>query len=108
MKFPKEVRRFCPVCKKHTIHKVKQEKNRGKNKTHPLTKFSQARLKKRRLWQGQGFGNKGARSRGAMNKWKRYNQKHSKRVDIRYICTECGKSHVPTRRSKRTKKVIFE
>lgn len=108
MKFPKEIKRYCPSCKKHTLQKVKNEKNRGKNKTHTLTQFSSIRLKLRGLWRGQGTGNKGAKSRGAMNSWKRYNKKHSKRIDLRFTCTECKKVNVSSGRSQRTKKISIE
>lgn len=108
MKFPKEIKRYCPSCKKHTVQKVKNEKNRGKNKAHPLTQFSSIRLKLRGKWLGQGTGNKGARSRGAMNSWKRYNKKHSKRIDLRYTCTVCKKVNTSSGRSQRTKKISIE
>ncbi len=106
MKIPKEIKRFCPYCKKHTIHKVKQEKNRGKNKAHPLTRESKIRLKLRGVI--TGFGNKGKISRGAMNKWKRYNKKHTKKTDLRYTCTECKKTSVPNKKGIRTKKLVLE
>lgn len=108
MKIPKEVKRYCPSCKKHTSQKVKNEKNRGKNKTNPLTQFSSIRLKLRGLWQGQGTGNKGARSRGAMNSWKRYNKKHSKKTDFRYTCAECSKTNVSGSPGIRSKKIVVE
>lgn len=108
MKIPKEVKRYCPNCKKHTTCKVKNEKNRGKNKTHPMTQFSSIRLKLRGQWQGVGTGNSGARSRGAMNGWKRYGKKHSKRPDWRFTCTECNKSHTSSGKSKRSKKIQVE
>ena len=106
MKIPKEIKRFCPYCKKHTIQKVKQEKGRGKNKTHPMTRGSKMRL----ILRGRitGFGNSGSFSRGPMNTWKRYNKKHSKKLDLRYTCTECQKVNVPSGSAIRTKKVVFE
>ena len=108
MKVPKELKRYCPTCKKHAMHKVKIEKNRGKNKAHPMTQFSSIRLKLRGQWQGCGTGNSGARSRGALNGWKRYNKKHSKRTDFRYTCADCGKMNVSAGGTKRTKKVQIE
>ena len=108
MKLPKEVKRYCPHCKTHTVQKVKNEKNRGKNKTHPLTQFSKIRLKLRGAWQGQGTGNKGARSRGAINSWKRFNKKHSKRPDWRFTCTECKKTNTSSGKAPRSKKILVE
>ncbi|MCA9486885.1 hypothetical protein H6501_01665 [Candidatus Woesearchaeota archaeon] len=106
MKIPKEMKRYCPNCKTHTLQKVKQEKNRGKNKTHTMTKFSQIRMKLRGLT--AGLGNKGARSRGAMNSWKRYNKKHSKRADLRFTCTQCSKIWTASGKSPRSKKITIE
>ena len=106
MKYPKEMKRYCPSCKKHTTQKVKLEKNRGKNKTHHQTKFSQIRMKLRGLT--QGLGNMGARSRGAMNSWKRYNKKHSKRPDLRYTCSACSKTNTSGDRAPRSKKFSVE
>lgn len=108
MKVPKEIKRYCPNCKTHTLQKVKIEKGRGKNKTHPMTQFSSIRLKLRGQWKGCGTGNSGARSRGALNSWKRYNKKHSKRTDFRYTCSVCGKINVNADGTKRTKKVQIE
>jgi large subunit ribosomal protein L44e len=106
MKIPKEMKRYCPSCKKHTLQKVKNEKNRGKNKTHPMTQFSQLRLKLR--GQTTGLGNKGARSRGALNSWKRFNKKHSKKPDLRFNCTVCNKSSTASGGLARSKKLSVE
>ena len=106
MKVPKEIKRYCPNCKKHTLQKVKIEKNRGKNKTRPLSQFSQIRMKLRGLSTGQG--NKGKLSRGALNSWKRFNKKHSKRTDFRYICSVCSKTNLSGNKNVRTKKVQIE
>ncbi len=106
MKIPKEIKRYCPHCKKHTIQKVKNEKNRGRNKTHPMTQFSQVRMKLRGLT--TGMGNIGKVSRGALNSWKRYNKKHTKRTDLRYTCQECKKTNVSADKNLRTKKLLIE
>ena len=104
MKTPKEMKRYCAKCKIHTLHKVKIEKNRGKNKAHPLTQFSSIRLALRGQWLTSGTGNSGARSRGAMNSWKRYNKKHSKKTDFRYTCSQCNKMSTHAGGNKRAKK----
>ena len=106
MKIPKEMKRFCPKCKKHTLQKVKNEKNRGKNKTNVMTQFSQMRMKMRGL--STGRGNKGKLSRGALNSWKRFNKKHSKRTDLRFTCTECNKTNVSSDKGIRSKKISVE
>lgn len=106
MKVPKEMKRYCVSCKKHTLHKVKIEKNRGKNKAKPLSQFSQIRMKLRGL--SAGTGNSGKLSRGALNSWKRYNKKHSKRTDFRYTCSECKKLSTSAGGTPRTKKIVLQ
>lgn len=106
MKLPKEVKRYCPNCKTHTLQKVKNEKNRGKNKTHTMTQFSKMRMKLRGLT--TGTGNIGKMSRGAQGGWKRFNKKHSKRPDWRFTCTECKKSNTSSGKAPRSKKILVE
>jgi len=106
MKIPKEIKRYCPSCKKHTTQKVKNEKNRGKNKTHSMTQFSKMRMKLRGLT--TGTGNKGKMSRGAQGGWKRFNKKHSKRPDFRFTCSVCTKTNTSSGRSERSKKIVVE
>ncbi|MFW6285563.1 MAG: 50S ribosomal protein L44e [Nanoarchaeota archaeon] len=106
MKIPKQIKRYCPSCKKHTSQKVKNEKNRGKSKTHPLTRFSKVRQELRGI--GIGRGNQGRMSRGAMNSWKRFNKKHSKKTDFRYKCMECNKTNVSASSGIRSKKISVE
>lgn len=105
MKFPKETKKHCPYCKKHTLHKIKQQKDRGKNKTHTLSQGSRTRIKLR--GSDRGAGNKGRYSRGAMSKWKRFNKKRTKKTDLRYTCTECRKTHVQPK-GFRAGKMVFE
>ena len=106
MKFPKEIKRYCPNCKTHSTQKVKNEKNRGKNKTHPLTQFSKIRQELRGI--GVGMGNKGRMSRGSLNSWKRFNKKHSKKTDLRYTCQDCKKTNVSGSSGYRCKKITVE
>ena len=54
MKYPKELKRFCKTCKTHTEQKVKNEKNRGKNKTNHLRTFSKTRLRLKGIDIGTG------------------------------------------------------
>jgi len=106
MKLPKEIKRYCPKCKVHTVQKVKNEKVRGRNKARPLSKFSQIRMKLKGTT--TGLGNKGRVSRGALNSWKRFNKKHSKKTDLRYTCTVCKKINVSGSSGIRTKKIQIE
>lgn len=106
MKVPKEMKRYCPKCRTHTTQKVKNEKNRGKSKTHPLSQFSKVRQELRGI--DKGRGNKGRMSRGAMNSWKRFNKKHSKKIDLRFACTQCNKINVSGDKGTRTKKIQVE
>ena len=84
--------KYCPTCKKHTEQTITQEKQRGKNKTHPMSRGSRIRMRLR--GQDRGFGNKGKTSKGAMTKWKMYNKKATKKVDLRYTCTVCKKTQI--------------
>ena len=101
MKIPKTVRRYCPYCKKHTIHKVLQTK---KGKPRSLSYGSKVRAKKR--GQARGLGSLGRYSKPAVSKWKMTGKKHSKKTDLRYQCTVCKRSHTQSK-GVRTKKVEF-
>jgi len=106
MKIPKLIKRYCPHCKIHTEQKVKNEKIRGRNKARPLSKFSQIRLKLKGTTTGRG--NRGRISRGALNSWKRFNVKHSKRTDLRHTCPTCNKTNTSGSRGTRSKKIQVE
>ncbi len=101
MKIPKTVRRYCPYCKKHTIHKVLQTK---KGKPRSLSYGSKVRAKKR--GQARGLGSLGRYSKPAVSKWKMTGKKHSKKTDLRYQCTVCKRSHTQSK-GVRAKKVEF-
>ena len=104
MQFPKERKSYCPSCKKHTLQKIKQEKNRGKNKTNTMSKGSRARMKIR--GRDRGVGNKGRLSKGAISGWKRWNKKRTKKTDLRCACADCRKTNI---RGKgfRSSKILF-
>lgn len=89
MKLPKETRRHCPYCRKHTLHKIETAKQRGRSTAHPLSRCSNARAKKRGL--NVGTGNKGRWSKPAIKSWKR-KTKITRRLVIMYTCKVCGKS----------------
>ena len=105
MKVPKEMKRYCPKCTSHTTQKVKIDKGKGRNKAHPLSKYSRTRLAARRIGQGFGTGNSGRLSRGSQNSWKRQNKKHSKKIDFRYTCSVCKKMNLSGDKGPRTKKM---
>src|SRR3989344_5662391 len=99
MKIPKKTNRYCPFCKKHTEHAVSLAKKRERGS---LKKGSLARLEKRGSGKA-GFGNKGRFSKKAISGWKRTGAKSSKKVDLRYTCSKCKKTHVQ-KQGFRTKK----
>ncbi|HDI23830.1 MAG TPA: 50S ribosomal protein L44e [Thermoplasmatales archaeon] len=87
MKLPKKIKRYCPYCKKHTIHEIEKVK---KSKASEL-KAGQRRF--RRVTRGYG---------GFPRPKPKDREKPTKRLAIRYKCTECGKKHhAPTVRAKK-------
>jgi len=89
MKFPKETKRYCPKCKKHTIQTVGTAKQKARSATRPLSRGSASREKARGL--RGGTGNLGRRSKPAPKNWKR-KAKSTKRITVQYKCKECKKS----------------
>lgn len=89
MKLPKEKRRYCPYCKKHTTQAVLTQKQRSRSATHPLSRGSSAREFSRGL--RGGYGNLGRRSRKGPKDWKR-KTKITKRITVQYKCGVCGKT----------------
>jgi large subunit ribosomal protein L44e len=78
MKIPKRFRTYCPSCKKHTVHIAERVK---KGKASSMTRI--ARQKKRQT----GIGNSGKFSKVPGG------DKPTKRIALKYRCTECNKSH---------------
>ncbi|MBU0894086.1 MAG: 50S ribosomal protein L44e [Nanoarchaeota archaeon] len=105
MKLPKKTNRFCPYCKKKTEQKIKLVGTGFQRGT--LTRGSISRAKKRGL--GKGIGNKGKwGSKPPITKNKR-KAKTTKKTNIMYTCSVCGKSKYRTsRRNKRTGKILQE
>jgi len=89
MKLPKEIKRHCIKCRKHTTHIVKTAKQKSRSSTHPMSRGSSSREKSRGL--RGGTGNLGRRSRPAPKSWKR-KTKVTKRMTIEYTCKECKKT----------------
>lgn len=93
MKLPSKVRRYCKYCNAHTIQEVILVKP-GLRGT--LTKGS-----RRKLWNIEhGYGS----TPYPMFEHKKIKVKTTKRYDIRYKCTQCGKMTTQAR-GKKAKKV---
>ena len=105
MKFPKQIKKYCAKCKKHTEHKVTQAKRKGLNATHHQTVGSRTRQKARSRGVDLGSGNRGKFSRPAMQKRKMTGKKLTKKTDFRHACGECKKISVPRTKGMRLKKV---
>lgn len=88
MKLPKETKRFCPYCKKHTTQLVLTAKQKSRSSAHPLSRWSNSRTKSRGM--RMGFGNLGRFSKPAVKSWKR-KTKLTKRISILYKCKTCNK-----------------
>ncbi|MEK6928488.1 MAG: hypothetical protein AABW65_00850 [Nanoarchaeota archaeon] len=88
MKLPKETKRYCPYCRKHTKQSIATAKQKARSAAHPLSRGSPVRNKLRGLT--SGFGNLGKRSKKGTKDWKR-KTKTTKRISIIYKCSVCGK-----------------
>ena len=86
MKIPKQKKRLCKTCKKHTDHKVAQNK---KKTASSLSQGSKYRARKRGV--ARGIGSLGRYSKPAVTKFKRTGAKNTKKTDLRYTCTTCKK-----------------
>lgn len=89
MKLPKETKRYCPTCKKHTLQKVGTAKQKARSTARPLSRWSSYRAKKRSY--KSGSGNMGRFSKPAVKSWKR-KTKTTKRITVTYTCTICHKT----------------
>jgi len=90
MKVPKEIKRYCPKCRKHTLHTVGAAKQKSRSAAHPMSRGSASREKSRSL--RGGTGNLGRRSKKGPKDWKR-KTKTTKRITLEYKCKECKKTH---------------
>ena len=102
MKIPKSVKRLCPYCKKHTEHKITQNKRKNASS---LTYGSKNRAKKRGA--ARGMGNQGRYSKPAVTKFKMTGKKTTKKTDLRYECKVCKKTHMQ-KKGIRSKRVEFK
>lgn len=76
MKFPKEIRTYCPHCNKHTMHIVEL----AKKKTRGSMKQGQRRFLRKMKGYGS-FPRENPKGR----------EKSTRKLDVRYKCTVCGK-----------------
>ncbi len=104
MKLPKTTKRYCPYCKKKTEQKIKIVPTGAKRGSLKRGSKQRASLRGR----ARGIGNKGRWSKPAVSKFKR-KSKTTKKTNIMYTCTECGKSkYRASRRNKRTGRILQE
>ncbi|MFB6075708.1 MAG: 50S ribosomal protein L44e [Candidatus Aenigmatarchaeota archaeon] len=82
MEVPKEQNKFCPNCGKHTKHKLRREKVGATNRR--ALAWTERQKRRNRT----GYGNKGKFSKAPAG------EKPTKKVDLRYKCTECGKEQI--------------
>ena len=102
MKLPKTANRYCPYCKKHTQHKIAQNKKRN-----PSSMTYGSKVRARRRGQARGIGNMGRYSKPAISKFKMTGKKQTKKTDLRYECSVCKKMHMQ-KAGFRAKKVEFQ
>ena len=89
MKMPKVVNRYNPKLRKHTPHKIVVVKRKSPSS---LSYGSKNRARRRGV--ARGMGNRGRYSKPAVTKFKMTGKKATKKVDMRYECTETKKQHV--------------
>ena len=88
MKFPKEIRTYCPFCKKHTLHRVKLA-SKGKART---------------MAEGQRAHARSLRGHGGKRAGEKTVKKQGKRQKLMLECSQCKKKHervVGTRTKKK-------
>ncbi len=87
---PRQMRTYCPFCRKHTEHKVERVRKR------PKRAMAWGERQFRRVLKGYG----------GFPKSKPSGDKPSKKLDLRYRCTVCGKAH--SRSGFRAKRFEFK
>ena len=78
MKFPQTIRIYCPNCRKHTLHTVEIAKKRPR----------------RSAAIGQRIYLKKMKGYGSFPREKPDYEKSTKKMDLRFKCTVCGKKHL--------------
>ncbi len=92
MKYPKEVRTYCPYCRKHNVHKAKSV-----SKGRPRSMAAGNRRHERKL---KGFGGKRAGEKTV--------KKQGKKQRAMLMCTVCKKKQERIVGSRTTKKLEFK
>jgi len=88
MKIPRKIKRYCPICKKHTLHNVEKIKKRK------ASELKQGQRRFRRVTSGyRGFPRPKPEGR----------EKTSRRAPLKFLCNECKKSKQPA--TQRARKV---
>jgi large subunit ribosomal protein L44e len=94
MKIPKQVKRYCPSCKKHQLAKVIAERT----KPRPKTKKGGLKWGVRHMFEVEsGYG-------GFPRPIVHDKAKTTKKANLRYQCMKCGKSNFK-QHPKRVRKV---
>jgi len=94
MKYPKEIKTYCPNCKQHTLHKVKlAAKRSGEGRTL-------AAGNRRHKEKMKGHGGKRAGKVPV--------KKQGKRQKVMYTCTVCTKKHERVIGTRTKKKLELE
>lgn len=78
MKFPKTMNTYCPHCRKHTPHEVEIAKKKPRGA----------------MTQGQRRFKRKLRGYGSFPRPQPDHEKATKKIDLRYKCTVCGKKHM--------------
>ncbi len=93
---PKEVKRHCPYCKTHTVHKIEIVKTAGRRKTSSLK--AGTRYRKKKLEKGYGSSPYPLIEHG-----RKHGAKAVRKICLKFICTQCGKAHL-IKRAQRFKR----
>ena len=94
MKLPRNVKRYCPKCRKHEEHRIVRVKGKSKSALGRVERRRKERIKK-------GYG---STPYNQPQKSHRHNVKTTKKLDIRYECASCKKQH-PSKQGMRVKKL---
>jgi len=93
MNLPKNQKRYCPYCRKHTVHTVRRI---GVGKKRRKMAEGERRVTRKK----KGFGSfPKSNPKGRA--------KPTRKLDLRYKCKECGKEHA-IGKGFRTKKFEFK
>jgi large subunit ribosomal protein L44e len=104
MKVPKTRHTYCPKCRKHTEHKITEAKKKTPFTKHPMSYGSKPRARSRGR---MGLGSLGRYSKPALSKFKMTGKKQTKKIDLRYTCMACKKTHT-VGKAWRAKKLEFK